>query len=65
MAKREYMAYLLRLWRDKRDGPWRATLDNPSTGERTGFAHLRELVAFLEAQTGETIVAQTEAETSQ
>ena len=59
MAKREYMAYLLRLWREKQDGSWRALLENPHSGERAGFATLAELVTFLEGKTGETIQPQT------
>lgn len=55
MAKREYMAFLLRLWREKHDGSWRALLVNPNSGEQTGFATLLELVTFLESKTGETI----------
>lgn len=47
MTKRDYMAYLLRLWREKRDGSWRALLENPNSGERAAFATLPELVAFL------------------
>ncbi|MBK8904766.1 MAG: hypothetical protein IPM53_26540 [Anaerolineaceae bacterium] len=55
MAKRDYMAFLLRLWREKRDGAWRALLENPNNGERAAFATLAELVTFLEEKTGETI----------
>ena len=55
MDKREYMAYLLRIWREKRDGTWRALLENPNNGERNGFASLAELVTFLEGKTGEKI----------
>ncbi|MEZ4593706.1 MAG: hypothetical protein R3D55_21565 [Chloroflexota bacterium] len=55
MAKREYIAYLLRLWREKQDGSWRALLENPTSGERNGFANLAELVTFLEGKTGEKI----------
>ncbi len=51
MSKREYMAYLLRLWRDNPDGPWRALLENPNSGERIGFATLPELFAFVETRT--------------
>jgi hypothetical protein len=60
MAKREYMAYLLRLWREKRNGSWRATLENPNNGERAGFATLSELVTFLESKTGEMIQVQVD-----
>lgn len=55
MAKRKYMAYLLRLWREKEGDSWRAFLENPSSGERAGFGTLVELVAYLEAKTGEAI----------
>jgi hypothetical protein len=55
MMQREYMAFLLRLWREKRDGSWRAALEEPTTAERTGFATLTELVAYLENRTGEKI----------
>jgi hypothetical protein len=55
MSKRDYMAYLLRLWREKEETPWRALLDNPHNGERAAFATLAELVAFLEEKTGEEI----------
>ncbi|GJM42380.1 MAG: hypothetical protein DHS20C20_26620 [Ardenticatenaceae bacterium] len=57
MSKREYMAYLLRLWRENRDGSWRALLENPNTKERLAFANLNELVEFLEKKTGETITS--------
>ncbi|MCA9961132.1 MAG: SgcJ/EcaC family oxidoreductase [Anaerolineales bacterium] len=52
MAKRDYMAYLLRLWREKSDSPWRALLENPHSGERAAFATLPELVTFLVDMTG-------------
>lgn len=54
MAGRErpYLAYLLRLWLVEGDGPvWRATLENPTTAERHGFASLDQLVAFLRTKT--------------
>jgi hypothetical protein len=48
----DYMAFLLRLWRvDEDDGiQWRASLEEPSTGERLGFADIDRLCAFLEEQ---------------
>ena len=55
MGRREYKAYLLRLWRESGEGGWRATLESPGSGERAGFATLAELVAYLEAKTGESI----------
>jgi hypothetical protein len=50
-----YLAYLLRLWRVNDDGKpvWRASLENPHTGERHGFANLQLLFAFLEEKTVE------------
>ena len=44
-----YQSYLLRLWRAPggAEQPWRASLENPLTGERRGFADLEALVAYL------------------
>jgi len=52
--KRPYLAYLLRLWqvRDKGQIDWRASVENAHTGERLGFAHFDELIAFLRERTG-------------
>ncbi|MBN1993322.1 MAG: hypothetical protein JW953_11535 [Anaerolineae bacterium] len=55
-----YLAYLLRLRRDNESTAWRATVENPHTGERQGFASLRQLIAFLEEQTGEILSYQEE-----
>ncbi len=53
--KRDYHAYLLRLWRVNtgRATLWRASLEDSRTGERKGFADLRGLLAFLEEQTND------------
>jgi len=45
-----YVAYMLRLWRaGSRDGipVWRASLENPHTGERLVFGDTEGLLAFL------------------
>ena len=45
-----YMAYMLRLWQaGSREGRsiWRASLENPHTGERQAFGDVEALVAFL------------------
>ena len=50
-----YLAYLLRLWRvndaeqrgEKDDDGWRASLQDPHTGQRVGFAGLQELSVYL------------------
>ena len=48
-----YHSYLLRLWPATVQGQivWRASLENPHTGERLGFADLERLFAFLQDQT--------------
>lgn len=50
-----YLSYLLRLWQSGHKGKavWRASLESPMTGERLGFASLKELFAFLETQAEE------------
>src|ERR1043165_6148951 len=50
--QQRYLSYLLRLWRSEADGPssWRASLEDPHTGDRHNFASLEQLVAFLEEQ---------------
>ena len=49
-----YISYLLRMWRANGEGKtvWRASLENPHTGERIGFASLDKLFAFLWQQAG-------------
>ncbi len=51
--QQRYLSYLLRLWQtsDGEDQVWRASLETPGTGERQGFASLRDLADFLLAQT--------------
>jgi len=51
--ERDYVAYLLRLWREKggRTTQWRASLQHPHSGERVGFANLEELFGFLRRKT--------------
>jgi len=45
-----YLAYMLRLWQvgHGEDAVWRASLEDPHTGELRAFASLGALVAFLE-----------------
>jgi len=49
-----YLSYLLRLWRVRRNNHlvWRASLENPHTGEKHGFAGLELLLEFLREQIG-------------
>lgn len=51
---RPYLSYLLRLWLVDGAGPvWRASLENPSSAERHGFATLEQLICFLRAETAD------------
>ena len=54
-ANSDYHSYLLRLWRDGPNHPWRAALHCSATGEKFAFADLLTLFAFLLEQvaTGE------------
>jgi len=49
-----YLSYLLRLWRTTIAGEatWRASLEDPQTGERRGFASLDAMMTFLRWQIG-------------
>jgi len=51
--QRQYRSYLLRLWRAGSQGRWvwRASLEDPRSGERKSFADLERLFAFLKQQT--------------
>jgi len=48
-GKKKYRSYLLRLWVDDANGKqaWRISLENPFSGERRGFASLKDLCAYL------------------
>ena len=45
-----YRSYLLRLWREGREGPWRISLRSSEGGARRGFADLDHLMAYLQSQ---------------
>jgi hypothetical protein len=49
----DYISYLLRAWRSNGENSpaWQASLENPHTGERMGFACLEDLFDFLRRQT--------------
>jgi len=50
-SEEKYRSYLLRLWRaETLDQGWRASLEDPHTGKRIGFASLELLFAFLMEQ---------------
>jgi ubiquinone/menaquinone biosynthesis C-methylase UbiE len=56
--RRRYLSYLLRLWqeRDALPAAWRASLEDPRTGERLGFPDIAQLFAYLEEQLAGEIV---------
>ena len=43
-----YQVYLLRLWRNRTDAPWRVTLESGEGNAQHHFATVQELVHFLE-----------------
>ena len=50
-----YRSYLITLWEERSSDPnvpciWRFVLENPRTGERKGFASLKDLMATLERE---------------
>lgn len=51
--QRRYQSYLLRLWAagEEENTIWRASLEDPLTGQRRGFASLDDLFDFLRQQT--------------
>ena len=46
-----YFAFLLRLWKEENHESWRASLEDPQTGERKAFADLPSLIRFLSEAT--------------
>jgi hypothetical protein len=56
-----YLSYMLRLWQAGGRGGqrvWRASLENPHTGERQAFGDVEALVAFLADRTSFPIGAE-------
>jgi hypothetical protein len=53
--EKKYFSYLLRVWLVRVSGKsvWRGSLEDPFTGERRGFANLRELFIYLTTRIGE------------
>lgn len=49
-----YLSYLIRMWRVKgmRGWQWRASLEDPGSGERHAFPSLELMFSFLQTQTG-------------
>jgi len=59
-----YYAYMLRLWRGitEGDSSWRASLEDPETGTRQGFADMQELFGYLKDRTDEQADAPADPE---
>ena len=55
MRSNTYISFLLRLWQVPTNGEhaWRVLLENVQTGEKHGFASLKELLAYLSQVTAE------------
>lgn len=47
----EYQAYLIRLWRDSDQEPWRASAKQVITGQEFFFVSLEKLFLFLDERT--------------
>lgn len=46
-----YHSYLLRLWQDDHQTPWRVLVQSVQSGETIHFVDLNTFFAFLQAQT--------------
>lgn len=44
--------YILRVWREDADTPWRAAVQSAVTGDRIYFAALEDVCSFLRTLTG-------------
>lgn len=47
----QYLAYILRLWRQEPDRPWYAMLETIPGGERHSFPSMEEAMHYLKTQT--------------
>lgn len=45
-----YKAFMIRLWQDDENAPWRASVQMVRTGETIHFASVLELIGFVRAQ---------------
>jgi hypothetical protein len=50
-SRDNYYAYLLRIWREDQQSPWRASLQEAHAGQLLNFASLAQLIVFLEQRT--------------
>jgi len=52
----EYHSFLVRLWREHANAPWRASVQSVQTGTVIHFSDLTRLFAFLQAQTVDELI---------
>jgi hypothetical protein len=52
-----YISYLVRLWRSGESNAWRATLQDPHTGQQFRFETVESLFVFLQDQLGQSVRA--------
>lgn len=50
-TRRSYHSYLLRLWQDDHQTPWRILVQSVQSGETIHFVDLESFFVFLQAQT--------------
>lgn len=50
--KGTYRSYVLRLWQEDVDMPWRGSIQEVTTGEIIRFGTVEALLAFIAAETG-------------
>ena len=47
----QYQSFLIRLWQDSEDAPWRVSTTHVTTGEQLFFDNLESLFIYLSRQT--------------
>jgi hypothetical protein len=55
-----YFAFMLRVWREEAQDRWRASLEDPRSGERQVFADFEQMLDFLRTQAYPDVVAREE-----
>ena len=49
-----YQSYLLRLWQETPQTPWRVSLQPTGSDQRLGFSSLEDLIDYIETQIGQS-----------
>jgi len=63
-SEKKYIAYLLRIWQVNGTGlpAWQASLEDPHSGKRIGFADLESLFIYLKDPMGRDCLNETAPE---